>query len=192
MLETHLDIQKQAVEKICARFPQVISKEFRGDITLTVQAEDLLDVMRYCKEACQFDILLCVSSVDNLGAEPRFEVNYTITQAEVGANLLVRVPVAEEAPSVPSVVPIWRGANWLEREQYDLMGINFEGHPDLRRIMMWDEYPYHPLRKDFPLEGIPTEIPGIAFTESAPTQGAPFCTRPGATAGDREPSSQSS
>ncbi len=190
MSTPHFETQQAAAAKICARFPQVTSKEFRGDFTLTVAPEDLLQVMRYAKEACDFDILLCVSSVDNLGQEPRFEVNYTITQAEVGANLLVRCPVSEENPSVPSIVPVWRGANWLEREQYDLMGINFEGHPDMRRIMMWDGYPHHPLRKDFPLEGVPTELPGVAFTEKAPTHGAPFITRPGATAGDREPASR--
>lgn len=136
-------------------------------------------------------MLVCVSSVDNLGQEPRFEVNYTITQAETGANLLVRCPVSESDPAVPSLVPVWRSANWLEREQYDLMGIEFIGHPDLRRIMMWEGYPYHPLHKDFPVAGKPTETPGMAFTEKAPTGGAPFTTRAGVlTAGEREPRSR--
>lgn len=184
-------LQNEAADKLCARFPQVTRKEFRGDITLTVAPEDLLAVMRHAKEACGFDMLICVSSVDNLGQEPRFEVNYTITQAETGANLLVRTPVSESDLHVPSLVPVWRSANWLEREQYDLMGIDFTGHPDLRRIMMWEGYPYHPLRKDFPVAGKPTELPGVAFTEKAPTMGAPFITTPGVkTAGEREPRSQ--
>jgi len=184
-------LQNKAADAICARYPQVGRKEFRGDITLTVAAADLEAVMRYAKEACGFDMLLCVSSVDNLGQEPRFEVNYTITQAETGVNLLVRTPVPESNPSVPSLVSVWRSANWLEREQYDLMGIEFEGHPDLRRIMMWEGYPYHPLHKDFPVAGKPCETPGMAFTEKAPTGGAPFATRPGVmTAGDREPRSR--
>lgn len=184
-------LQNQAADAICARYPQVSRKEFRGDITLTVSPADLLEVMRYAKEACGFDMLICVSSVDNLGQEPRYEVNYTITQSETGANLLVRTPVSESNLVVPSMVPVWRSANWLEREQYDLMGIEFDGHPDLRRIMMWEGYPYHPLRKDFPVAGKPTETPGMAFTEKAAAGGAPFATRPGAmTAGEREPRSR--
>lgn len=184
-------LQKEAAERICARYPQTLLNEFRGDVTLTVAPDDLLALMKYAKEACGFDMLICVSSVDHLGQDPRFEVNYTITQAETGANLLIRTLAPESAPSVPSVVSVWRSANWLEREQYDLMGIEFAGHPDLRRIMMWEGYPYHPLRKDFPVSGKPTETPGMAFTEKAPTGGAPFTTRPGVmTAGEREPRSR--
>ena len=183
-------IASDAAARICAKYPQISAHVFRGDTTLTIPREILVDAMRYARDACGFDMLLCVSSVDHLGSEPRFEVNYTITQAETGANLLVRTPVPEESPSAPSLVPVWRSANWLEREQYDLMGITFTGHPDLRRIMMWDEYPYHPLRKDFPVAGIPTELPGVAFTEKAPTHGAPFTTAPGATAAEREPRSR--
>lgn len=184
-------LQNAAADKICARYPQISRNEFRGDVTLTIPADTLTEAMRYAKEACGFDMLLCVSSVDNLGQEPRFEVNYTITQAETGVNLLVRVPVSESNAAVPSMVPVWRSADWLEREQYDLMGIEFTGHPDLRRIMMWEGYPYHPLRKDFPVAGKETELPGMAFTEKAPTAGGPFTTRPGVlTAGEREPRSR--
>lgn len=186
-----LSLQQAAADKICARFSGITAKTFRGDITLTIPADTLVDAMGYARDVCGFDMLLCVSSVDNMGQEPRFEVNYTITQAETGANLLVRVPVGEGKCEVPSLVSVWRSANWLEREQYDLMGIAFAGHPDLRRIMMWEGYPYHPLRKDFPVAGKPTELPGVAFTEKAPTMGAPFTTRPGAlTAGEREPRSR--
>lgn len=183
--------QNAAAEKICTRFPQVIRREFRGDVTLTVQPDDLPAVMRYAKEACGFDMLLCVSSVDNLGCEPRFETNYTITQAETGVNLLVRCPISEAENAVPSLVSVWRAANWLEREQYDLMGIEFTGHPDLRRIMMWEGYPYHPLRKDFPVAGKDFEQAGLAFTQKAPTAGGPFITKPGVqTAAAREPRAQ--
>lgn len=186
-----LSLQQAAADKICARIPGITAKTFRGDITLTIPADTLVDAMGYARDVCGFDMLLCVSSVDNMGQEPRFEVNYTITQAETGANLLVRVPVGEGKCEVPSLVSVWRSANWLEREQYDLMGIAFAGHPDLRRIMMWEGYPYHPLRKDFPVAGKPTELPGVAFTEKAPTMGAPFTTRPGSlTAGEREPRSR--
>ena len=184
-------IQKEAAERICARYPKSSIKEFRGDITLTIMPEDLAAAMLYARDACGFDMLICVSAVDNLGEEPRFETNYTITQAETGANLLVRCPISEAECSVPSLVSVWNSADWLEREQYDLMGIEFVGHPDLRRIMMWDGYPYHPLRKDFPVAGKDFEQAGVAFTQKAPTGGAPFITTPGVkTAGEREPRSR--
>ncbi len=189
--KNHTAAAQEACDRIHARFPQVALHEFRGDTTLTVPRDQLVLVMRYAKEACGFDMLLCVSAVDHFGQEPRFEVNYTITQAETGANLLVRTLLEEKDASVPSLVDVWRSANWLEREQYDLMGIHFDGHPDLRRIMMWDDYPYHPLRKDFPVAGVPVETPGVAFTEKAPTSGAPFVTVPGGkTAAEREPRSR--
>lgn len=185
------ELQNAAADKLCARFPRIGRKEFRGDITLTIQPADLKAAMLYARDACGFDMLTCVSSVDNLGSEPRFETNYTITQAETGANLLVRCPVSEADNAVPSLVPVWRSANWLEREQYDLMGIEFTGHPDLRRIMMWEGYPYHPLRKDFPVAGKDFEQAGLAFTQKAPTAGGPFITRPGVqTAAAREPRAQ--
>ena len=75
-------------------------------------------------------------------------------------------------------MPVWRTDNWHEREVYDLMGIRFSGHPDLRRILMWEGYPYHPLRKDFPLAGKPTDLPGVAFTKVTPMEGGPFVTLP--------------
>lgn len=185
------ELQNAAADKLCARFPRIGRKEFRGDITLTIQPADLKTVMLYARDACGFDMLTCVSSVDNLGSEPRFETNYTITQAETGANLLVRCPICEADNAVPSLVSVWRSANWLEREQYDLMGIEFTGHPDLRRIMMWEGYPYHPLRKDFPVAGKDFEQAGLAFTQKAPTAGGPFITRPGVqTAAAREPRAQ--
>jgi len=83
---------------------------------------------------------------------------------------------------------IWPTADWHEREIYDMMGIHFNNHPDLRRILMWDGYPFFPLRKDFPLEGLPSEMPDVAFTSAAPMEGGPFVTQPStATAKDREP-----
>lgn len=182
----------EALRKIRDRFPTLSFREFRGDTTLTVPADRLTAVMRYAKEACGFDMLLCVSAVDHLPESPRFEVHYTITQAETGAILLVRCVAENDSdPVVPSMTGLWRSANWLEREQYDLMGIRFEGHPDLRRIMMWEEYPYHPLRKDFPVAGVPLESENGVFTEKAPTDGAPFTTTPsGRTAAEREPRSR--
>ena len=89
------------------------------------------------------------------------------------------VPSAE-GEEVPTVSDLWATANWHEREVYDMMGIRFTDHPDLRRILMWEGYPYHPLRKEFPLAGKPTEMPDVAFTDVAPMAGGPFVTSAGA------------
>ena len=101
--------------------------------------------------------------------------NIQIGGSKSGAH---RTSYLEEKSEVPSVLPVWRTANWHEREIYDLMGIRFSGHPDLRRILMWEGYPYHPLRKDFPLAGKATDLPGVAFTKVTPMEGGPFVTLP--------------
>ncbi len=188
-MKTLTELRKQAADKICARFGDAVAdrSEFRGDITLTVDRESIIDILRFARDAAGFDMLNNLCSTDHLGEEPRFEVNYVLVQAETGVNLSFRVRL-HEGEEIPSCVPVYRGANWLEREVYDLMGITFTGHPDLRRIMMWDGYPYHPLRKEFPVQGVPTELPGVAFTEKAPTGGAPFVTKPcSGTSAEREP-----
>ena len=93
-------------------------------------------------------------------------------------HLRLKCTTSEEEAEVETVSDIWPTANWHEREVWDLMGIKFRNHPDLRRILMWEGYPYHPLRKEFPLEGIPTDVPDVAFTEVAPLAGGPFVTIP--------------
>ena len=91
-------------------------------------------------------------------------------------HLRLKTQVSEEQGEVPSVCKVWRTAEWHEREAYDMMGVKFADHPNLKRILMWEGYPYFPLRKDFPLEGKPTEVPGVAFTNVAPMAGGPFVT----------------
>jgi NADH-quinone oxidoreductase subunit C len=103
-------------------------------------------------------------------------------------HLRIKLRLSEDQGEVQTVSDIWPTANWHEREIYDMMGIRFAGHPDLRRILMWEGYPYFPLRKDFPLEGLPSAMPDVAFSESAPLEGGPFVTTPStATTKDREP-----
>lgn len=188
-MTTLTEQQAEAADKICARFGDAVTNrsEFRGDVALTIGREAILEVLRYARDAAGFDMLNNLSTVDHFGSEPRYEVVYNLVQAERGVNLTLRVPL-HEGEEIASAVPVYRGANWLEREAWDLMGIVFADHPDLRRIMMWEGYPYHPLRKDFPVQGVPTELPGVAFTEKAPTAGAPFTTRPcSGPSSEREP-----
>jgi len=112
---------------------------------------------------------------------------YHLYGLEHKAHLRLKTGVSEEKSELPTVTGVWRTADWHEREAYDMMGIRFRAHPDLRRILMWEGYPFHPLRKDFPVEGKPSGVPGVAFTEAAPLQGGPFVTVPGPHVRDREP-----
>ena len=106
----------------------------------------------------------------------------------LAVHLRLKLRVSEDDPAVDTVSDIWPTANWHEREIYDMMGLRFNDHPDLRRILMWDGYPYFPLRKEFPLEGLPSDMPDVAFTSAAPLEGGPFVTQPStATTKDREP-----
>jgi NADH-quinone oxidoreductase subunit C len=162
--------------------------EFRGETTYTVSPTDLREIAEFCRDKLSFDYLLDITSIDNFGEEPRFEIIYHMYAMHHAACLRLKLKVSEELGAIETVSDIWPTANWHEREIYDMMGIKFDGHPDLRRILMWDGYPYFPLRKDFPLAGLPSEMPDVAFTKITPLEGGPFVTLP-STAGskDREP-----
>jgi NADH-quinone oxidoreductase subunit C len=162
--------------------------EFRGESTFTILPDDLREVAKFCRDDLSFDYLIDISSVDNFGEEPRFEMVYELYSMTLAVHLRLKLRVSEDVGEVPTVSDIWPTANWHEREIYDMMGLKFSGHPDLRRILMWDGYPYFPLRKEFPLEGLPSDMPDVAFSESAPLEGGPFVTSPStATTKDREP-----
>ena len=162
--------------------------EFRGEITHTIGESDLRDIAKFCRDNLSFDYLLDITSIDNFGAEPRFEIVYHLYSMPHAAHLRLKLKVSEEVGSLDTVSDIWPTADWHEREIYDMMGIKFNGHPDLRRILMWDGYPFFPLRKDFPLAGLSSDMPDVAFTKVTPLEGGPFVTVP-STAGskDREP-----
>ena len=162
--------------------------EFRGETTYTILPPDLREVAKFCRDELSFDYLIDITSIDNFGEEPRFAIVYELYSMTLAIHLRLKLLVSEELGTVDTVSDIWPTANWHEREVYDMMGIKFNGHPDLRRILMWDGYPYFPLRKEFPLEGLPSEMPDVAFSEAAPMEGGPFVTVPTtATTKDREP-----
>ena len=172
-------------EKILGRM------EFRGETTFTIAPQDLHEIAKCCRDELSFDYLLDISSVDNFGNDPRFEVVYELYSLTLAVHLRLKLAVSEEVCAVETVSDIWPTADWHEREIYDMMGIKFNNHPDLRRILMWDGYPFFPLRKDFPLEGKPSEMPDVAFSQAAPMEGGPFVTMPStATTKDREPRSR--
>jgi NADH-quinone oxidoreductase subunit C len=162
--------------------------EFRGETTFTINADDLREVAKFCRDELSFDYLIDISSVDNFGDDPRFEIVYELYSLTLAVHLRLKLFLAEEAGAVATVSDIWPTANWHEREIFDMMGLKFANHPDLRRILMWEGYPFFPLRKEFPLEGLPSEMPDVAFSSVAPLEGGPFVTTPStATTKDREP-----
>jgi NADH-quinone oxidoreductase subunit C len=172
------------------RFKNLVSAplEFRGEVSISVSdAHSIVDVMRYAKSALGFDMLLDITSIDNLGTDPRFEIVYHLYSFASHQYLRIKTSVGEESSEIGSISHLWPAANWHEREVFDMMGIRFKGHPDLRRILMWEGYPHFPLRKEFPLAGLPT----TEWVKPAPMAGGPFVTSPGEkTTVDREPRSR--
>jgi len=182
--------REEALDSLGKSFEEKIQSktEFRGETTCTIAASDLREIAKFCRDELSFDYLIDITSIDNFGYDPRFEIIYELYSMPHAVHLRLKLHISEEVGAVDTVSDIWPTANWHEREIYDMMGIKFNDHPDLRRILMWDGYPFFPLRKEFPLEGLPSEMPDVAFTKITPMEGGPFVTKPStATAKDREP-----
>jgi NADH-quinone oxidoreductase subunit C len=181
----------ELAQQLKTRFGDLISEptEFRGELTVRLSDADCVaEICQFAKKHLGFDYLVDISSVDNYGDDPRWTVVYHLYGYGHRCSLRLKTEVSEEESELPTVTGVWRTANWHEREVYDMMGITFRDHPDLRRILMWEGYPYFPLRKDFPLAGKPSNVPEVAFSNSAPIEGGPFVTVAGGkNAGAREP-----
>jgi NADH-quinone oxidoreductase subunit C len=136
-----------------------VTEAFRDNLRAFVPADKLLESLRALKEEAGFAMLAELGGVDYLGypgrdpGRHRFEVHYVLLDLDSGARIVVKVGVSDPDPTLPSVMPLWLGADWMEREVFDMYGIRFEGHPDLRRILMPEEFVAFPLRKDYPLRG---------------------------------------
>lgn len=130
----------------------VSTHSFRGDRTAIVDRGSLLAICERLRDDARsrFDMLMDVTAVDYLGRRPRFEVVYHLYSIEKNHRIRIKVPLEEDDVKIPSVVPLWAGADWLEREAWDLYGIRFDGHPGLKRIYLYEEFEGHPLRKDYP------------------------------------------
>ena len=129
--------------------------EYRSETTIVVPHKLLLATARQCKEdpELNFNQLSDATCVDRFPNEPRFELNYQLLSIPRLARIRLRTSVSGQQPVIDSLEPLWPGANWMEREIFDLFGIRFEGHSDLRRILLPDEFEGAPLRRDFPVEG---------------------------------------
>ena len=145
--------------------------EFRGETTLVVARKVLRAIAARCRDdgGLQFNLLTDATCVDRFPLEPRFELNYHLVSIPKRLKVRLRVKLSGDDPVVDSLVPVWPGANWLEREIFDLFGVQFTGHPDLRRILLPEDWEGYPLRKDYPVEGF-RDIPAIAtrYTRGRP------------------------
>ena len=145
--------------------------EFRGETTVVVARKNLRNVAERCRDehSLQFNLLSDATCLDRFPMEPRYELQYHLVSIPLRQKVRIRVRLYGNDPVVDSMVAVWPGANWLEREIFDLFGIQFTGHPDLRRILLPDDWEGYPLRKDFPVEGY-RDIPAIAtrYTRSRP------------------------
>jgi len=178
-----------AITSLKSAFPSVTDRLSSDCPAVNVPTGELISVLKSLRDELAFDLLSDVTAIDWAeGASPRFTAVYHLysTTSRAAIRVATSCTGGDAAPKVPSVVPLWPGANWHEREAYDMFGITFEGHPDLRRILMWDGYPYHPLRKEFPLAGIETVLPDSEIAEetkakviAAPMMGGPFVTSAG-------------
>jgi NADH-quinone oxidoreductase subunit C len=131
--------------------------KFRDNLRIFVPADRLFEALETLQSQCHFQMLEELGATDYLGypnrTGARFEVHYVILNLETSERLILKVGVDDPDPQLPSVITIWPGADWMEREVFDMFGIRFSGHPDLRRLLMPDEFTAYPLRKDYPLRG---------------------------------------
>lgn len=153
---------KKILDELTLKFPEEIreaSSPF-GDDTVVITGDALPDIVHFLrKEPYGFTMLLDLTCVDYPDRENRFEMVYHLYSLSMNRRLRVKIPLSEKHPSVPSLTSIWKNADWLEREVYDMFGVHFHGRPDLRRLFMYDGFEGHPLRKDYPLRKRQPRIP---------------------------------
>lgn len=151
------------IEKLKTRFGEqaIQVSEFRSELTIVVPKDRIVEICRFLKEDAElkFDLLADLCGIDMNTSEKRFGVIYNLYSLTNKFRLRLKTFTEEEDPKVLTVTGVWGTANWHERETFDMFGIVFEGHPDLRRVYMPDEFEHYPLRKDFPLMGIPGSLP---------------------------------
>jgi NADH-quinone oxidoreductase subunit C len=176
------------VSSLQQKFPSAAPRASLDWTAVNLAPGEVIAALAYLQAEAGYDFLVDITGVDwGEAASPRFTVVWHLLGTEHHDYVRVAADCADDdKPAMPTTTGLWPGANWHERECWDLMGIDFEGHPDLRRILMWEGYPHHPLRKEFPLAGIETELPDLevaAETEAtvapAPMMGGPFVARTG-------------
>ena len=144
------------INKLNTRFSESIveTHSYRGDDTAIVRKEDLLEICTFLRDDKEllYNFMMDLTAVDYLGREPRFEVVYHLYSLTFNRRFRIKTRVSEAECSVDSIVSLWVSADWFEREAYDMYGIIFKGHPELRRILLYEDFQGHPLRKDYPIK----------------------------------------
>lgn len=177
--------QPDFLNQLTEQFSSITSRPSLDYTAINISPTELIALCSYLKNKKQFAYLMDLTAVDwGDNSSPRFSTVYHLYSTTQHTYLRIVCDCSDDNhPSMPSLTELWPAANWHEREAFDMFGIDFKGHPDLRRILMWDEYPHHPLRKDFPLAGIETSIASEEIQEetdatviAAPMAGGPFCS----------------
>jgi NADH-quinone oxidoreductase subunit C len=155
-------MSKAVIDALVERFPGVVTDAYvgvGGDDCAFVQKDAVVEVCRFLKDERGFDMAPYITAVDYLGQEPRFEVVYNLRSNRNNERIRLRARVPESDCKIPSVTSVWRGADWFERYCFDMYGIRIENHPDPRRVLLYEGFVGHPLRKDYPLRGRQPLIP---------------------------------
>ncbi|QYY34651.1 NADH-quinone oxidoreductase subunit C [Ruficoccus sp. ZRK36] len=189
--------QDTLLQDLLKRFDYATERSSADAPAINVPADKYVETCRQLRDEMHFDLLTDSTGVDwGQEASPRFSVLAQLFSTRDKRYVRVQTECeGDENPVAPTLTGLFGIANWMERETYDLLGIRFSGHPDMRRILMWDSYPYHPLRKEFPLAGIEVELPAADVTEAtggtkviaAPMAGGPFHSPQTGEMSDREP-----
>lgn len=181
---------------VSQQFPSATPRASADCPAFNVPAGEAIALLQHLRDARAYDFLADVTAIDwSAEKSPRFTVVWHLYSSTKHAYVRVAADCPNDAePAMPTATGLWAGADWHERETYDMFGIKFTGHPDLRRILMWEAYPYFPLRKEFPLAGLPAELPDEEISEetktgviSAPMAGGPFVATPGEPMSEAEP-----
>ena len=181
---------------VSQQFPSATPRASQDCPAFNIPAAEALALLQHLRDAQGYDFLMDVTAIDwSAEQSPRFTVVWHLYSSTKHVYVRVAADCASDSePVMPTATGLWAGADWHEREAYDMFGIKFTGHPDLRRILMWDAYPYFPLRKEFPLAGLPTEMSDAEINEeikvgviSAPMAGGPFVATAGEPMSEAEP-----
>jgi NADH-quinone oxidoreductase subunit C len=181
---------------VSQQFPSATPRASLDCPAFNIPAGEAIALLQHLRDAQGYDFLMDVTGIDwSAEKSPRFTVVWHLYSSTKHTYVRIAADCASDTdPAMPTATGLWAGANWHERETYDMLGIKFTGHPDLRRILMWEGYPYFPLRKEFPLAGLPTELNDPEISEetktgviSAPMAGGPFVATPGEPMSEAEP-----
>jgi NADH-quinone oxidoreductase subunit C len=152
---------RELLDAAAAEIPGVRrADDLRGEDAFVAEPQALVPFVRRLRDGLGYDFLVLVTAVDNYLDEPRFEVTYRLRSHARNADVRINVPVSGEDPGVDTLCDLYPAANWMERETWDMFGVRFKGHPNLERILMWEGFEGHPLRKDYPLLGNTPGTPG--------------------------------